>query len=84
MAIKIKSQSGYSDFYINQLKINASLVLKKRYITQITDFGTFLLPDLAPFYYRCWQNCSLYWLFEFLLNDFDEFLRVISHIQWNV
>jgi len=29
MAIKIKSPSGYSDFYINQLKINASLVLKK-------------------------------------------------------
>ncbi len=76
MAIKIKSQSGYSDFYINQLKINASPVLKKGYITQITGFGNFLLPEL--------ENCSQYWLFEILLNDFDEFLRVISHIQWNV
>lgn len=22
--------------------------------------------------------------FEILLNDFDEFLRIISHIKWNV
>ena len=50
MDIKIKFQSGYSDFYINQLKMNDSLVLKKGYITQITDFGTFLLPMLAKLF----------------------------------
>lgn len=55
MDIKIKSQSGYSDFYINQLKMHDCLVLNKGYITQITGFGTFLLPGLAPFYYRSWH-----------------------------